>query len=460
MKKLISLLIISSLLISLISCNPISKPAPTVNGVNLKDYTIVYDEDGPDYNKRAAEYIQTQAKERFGKDLEIIDDGEAKRENEIVVGETCRDISKALDAECQGVQFSMMAKDGSIALEGDYFIIAAAAYFFVDSYMPEGGGDFLIDEEAVVRNPIVKKAKNYIMLIGDGMGFYHTKSFEYIENNVEYGDGEDVFYGYMLPYQGLSKTNSLSGTTDSAAGATALACGYKTFNGYVGRNGQLQDVKNLTELAHEIGKSAAIMSTETQTGATPASFVVHVDSRNMSSAIINLMLDATINNGTVIECGFDYYNTRYMGVIEGKVEKVLDQVSNNDKGFFLMYEEAYIDKHCDDNDFEKSFNAMVRFNQVIARFMEFVFYNPETAILITADHETGGLHEDENGTLAFVTTDHTSADVPIFAYGHGMDIFNGAHIENIQIAHTIAALMGDENFGDQSQYQSLTKTNK
>ena len=466
MKKKISLVLITFILISILavfsSCTDKTEymNPPTINGTPLAEFTLVYDEQGLDYNKRAAEYIKDTAKQRYNVNLEIIDDNTEAKSHEIVIGETSREISSSLESDTKGLEFAILASDGSVALEGDYFVIAAAAYYFMETYASADAQASSVPESVSVHQPIVKEAKNYIVLIGDGMGVYQTRMFEYMDNNVEYGDSEDVFYGYMLPYQGLSKTNSLSGTTDSAAGATALACGYKTFNGYVGRNGQLQDVKNLTELAHELGKSAAVMSTETQTGATPASFVVHVDSRSMSSAIINLMLDATINNGTVIECGFDYYNTRYMGVIEGKVEKVLDQVSNNDKGFFLMYEEAYIDKHCDDNDFEKSFNAMVRFNQVIARFMEFVFYNPETAILITADHETGGLHEDENGNLAFVTTDHTSADVPIFAYGHGMDIFNGAHVENIQIAHTIAALMGDENFGDQSQYQSLTKTNK
>jgi alkaline phosphatase len=45
----------------------------------------------------------------------------------------------------------------------------------------------------------------------------------------------------------------------------------------------------------------------------------------------------------------------------------------------------------------------------------------------------------------------------IFAYGYGAEIFNGQNVENIQIAHTIAALMGEESFGDQSTYQSLTK---
>jgi alkaline phosphatase len=104
--------------------------------------------------------------------------------------------------------------------------------------------------------------------------------------------------------------------------------------------------------------------------------------------------------------------------------------------------------------------AIVRFNQAIALFMEFAFYNPDTLVLITADHETGDLYPEEDGTLAYHYEDHTSADVYIFAYGYGAEIFNGVNIENIQIAHTFAAMMGDENFGDQSVYQSITKTNK
>jgi alkaline phosphatase len=100
---------------------------------------------------------------------------------------------------------------------------------------------------------------------------------------------------------------------------------------------------------------------------------------------------------------------------------------------------------------------MVRFNQAIGRFMEFAFYNPDTFILITADHETGDLQYDDNGVLEFNTTEHTSQNVPIFAYGMGAELFDGVEIENIQISHTIAALMGYENHGDQSVYQSLTK---
>ena len=454
MKKIISLLIILSVLISLVSCN-LFKPVPTVNGVKIKDYTIVYDEDSLDYNRRAAEYIKAQAEERFGAKLEIIDDGEAKRENEIVIGETSRDISKELNAEYDGMQFAIMAKGGSIALEADYFIIAAAAYFFVDSYMPEGGGDFLIDEEAVVRNPIVKKAKNYIMLIGDGMGFYHTKSFEYIENNIEYGDGEDFFYGYYLPALGESRTSSLSGTTDSAAGGTALSSGHKTLNGNIGLNKNDEDVKLLTELAYEKGMSAGVMSTESDTGATPASFSAHAVDRGETASII-LSQDKTKKTyGTIIDCGYDYYTPRYMTVIEKHITDTLDKLDDNENGFFLMYEEAHIDKHSHNNDTAKMFQAMVRFNQAIARFMEYAFYNPETFILITADHETGDLYPNSEGVLEYHSEEHTSKNVPVFVWGDGADYFDEVVMENVQIAHTFASFMGEDNFGDQRTFKRL-----
>ena len=433
---------------------------PTINGVALGEYTIVYDEQGLDYNKRAAEYIKNTSKQRYGVDLPIVDDNSSPKAHEIVVGETSRSISAVLDEETTGVEFSILAKDGSIALEGDYFVIAAAAFYFMETHALTDAQTSEISETAAVLQPITKEAKNFILLIGDGMGVYHTKSFEYMTNNVDYSDGENIFYGYMLPYIGESRTNSLSGTTDSAAGGTALSSGHKTFNGYVGLDRAQNPIKNITELANELGMSAGVMSTETQTGATPSSFLAHVVSRDFTNILIDKIYEAREKYGTVVNCDFDYYTVNYMKLIENKITETLANVSANENGFFLMYEEAHIDKHSHDNDIEKMFQAIVRFNQAIARFMEFAFYNPDTMIVITADHETGKLLPNEEGKLAYNYDDHSSANVLIFAYGKGAEIFNGVNIENIQIAHTIAALMGDENFGDQSEFQSLTKATK
>lgn len=464
MKKYISLILIVIILLSslgiLASCGGNYMKAPTINGVSLKKFTIVYDAQGLDYNKRAAEYIQSTAKARYGVNLNIVDDDTSVKANEIVVGETSRPISSSLDADTSGLEFAIFANGGSVALEGDYFIIAAAAYFFMETYASQDAQTSTVPESVSIHEPIVKEAKNHILLIGDGMGVYQTLIFDYYKGNCDYSDGEDFFYGYVFPYIGSSRTKSLSGITDSAAGGTALACGYKTYNKYLGLDENKNPIKSLTELANELGKSAAVMSTETSDGATPSSFSVHVEDRDSSSEIFGKQDEATSKYGTIIDCGYDYYTASRIHVIENHITSTLDKVSQNENGFFLMYEEAYIDKHCHNNDMNKVYQMVIRFNQAIARFMEFAFYNPDTMVIITADHETGMLLPDENGELKFNYDDHSDADVLVFAYGKGTEIFDGVNMENIQIAHTIAAFMGDENFGDQSEYQSLTKGTK
>ena len=461
MKKIVCLLLILSFAISLVSCDVIGLfvKGGKINGIKLDNYSIVYSEEDLDYSKRAAEYIQAQILERTKVEIALVEDSEAPAtEHEIVVGNTERDISKKLDADTTGLEFAILADGGDIALEGDYFIIAAAAYFFIESYVPEAGYDAEIPEKVSIHTPIVEKAKNFIMLIGDGMGINQTRMFEYIDTELEYSDGEDIFYGYLLPYQGQSITESLSGVTDSAAGGTALACGHKTINGFVGRDGNKNDVKSLTELAFEKGMSAAVMSTESKTGATPASFSAHADARSDTSGIIISQAETRKKYGTIIDCSFDYYDERYINnSLEKHIVDNLAKLEANENGFFLMYEEAHIDKHSHNNKLDRTFMALVRFNQAIGRFMEYAFYNPDTFILITADHETGDLFPNSQGVLEYHSTDHTGKNVPIFAYGYGAELFDGVKIQNIQIAHTVAHFMGEDNFGDQSSYTYLGK---
>lgn len=478
MKKLLAIFLAIILLISMISCkkpdvpsgggpagditptpdgsgdngnSDVSASLSTVNGVNLSSYVIVYDADGPDYNKRAAEYIAKKVKERTGVDLTVTTDASAAQENEIVVGETSRDISEKLEADTEPLEFAILADGGDVALEADYFVIAAAAYFFIETYVPKNDYNAEVPTEISVHAPIVREAKNFIMLIGDGMGENHTLLFDHLEDTTDYSDGESMFYGYMLPAKGYSKTNSLTGVTDSAAGGTALSCGYKTENGYLGRLPDGTDLTSLTELAASLGMGTAVLSTESQTGATPASFSSHANNRSDSDDIRGDQLALTQEFGTQIVCGFDYYTDRYMNnSIEKRVTDTLDAIDDYDAGLFLMYEEAHIDKHSHNNDIEKTFMAVIRFNQVIARYMEFAFYHPDTFVLITADHETGGLYADADGeAFTYHSEDHTGVDVPIFAYGMGSELFDGKTMENTEIPKIIASLMGVSDFGDQ-----------
>ena len=462
MKRLLSVLIILSLILSISGCKKKEEtPTPTpetpaevmhtpmnYNGVSITEYRIVCDLEGLDYNLRAAEYIQSAIKTVTGHTTVIVDDSAPKSAHEIVVGETSREISAELNETMEGVQFSMLTKDGTVALEGNYFVIAAAAYYFVDTYVK--AGDVEIADATLVREPIVKEAKSYILLIGDGMGVHQTQLFDYLTDTSDYSDGESLFYGYMLPYRGFSRTSSFSGTTDSAASGTAMATGYKTVNERIGMDRNGNTLKSITELAAELGKATAVMSTEVSTGATPSAFSAHVLDRDDSEGIRKSQAALTQQYGTVIECGFDYYSARYMKTsIEKRITETLAKMDADSDGFFLMYEEAYIDKHCDDNDFEKAFLALLRFNQAIGRFMEYAFYNPDTAVIITADHETGGLTL-VDGELVFTTLEHTAANVPVFAWGQGTEYFGGATVENIQISHFLSSAMGVDTFGDRT----------
>lgn len=412
----------------------------TLNGTALSDYTIVYDPAAPRYCQRAAEYIQQEIFSRTGVELSVAEAGDTVYSHEIVVGETNREISGKLDADTENVEFAILADGSHIALEGDYFIIAAAAYYFVETYIPGERFDTAVPAEVTVCQPITEKPNNFMFLIGDGMGFHHTRLFEVMDmaEDAPYTDGEDIFYGYYLPYQGKLRTDSLSGVTDSAAGATALACGYKTVNKHIGKNENMEDLVSLTEIAVSQGKATAIMTTDLMTGATPAGFSAHAENRNDTSKILACQRKL-MEQGTLFTCDLDS-----AGDYLSRITKTLNRLGEEENGFFLMYEEAYIDKYAAKGNLEDTFHTVGRFNQAIGLFMEYAFYHPDTLLLITADHETGGLLLD--GTPAFTTEEHTSADVPIFAYGQGAEVFQNYYQENTEVPKVIAGMWGIEDF--------------
>ena len=423
-----------------------------LNGVSLSAYTIVLSENALDYADRAADYIRNEIRTRTGAEVDIITDDKPAAAHEIVVGETNRAISKSLNVKTEGLQFAMMAKGGHVAMEGDYFIIAAAAYYFVTNYVKGENSNTSVPTTAKALNPIQEKANNYIFLIGDGMGINHTKLPEVYDHNRfedetvdanNFTDGENFFYGYLFPHQGYAHTDEIGGNvTDSAASATALATGYKTTNGRIGRDKDKNDLKSITEIAGDLGMATAVMSTEGRKGATPAGFSAHADMRDMYDDIVASQEVTKEKYGTIIDCDYDHYTGLAIRFyLEKAITKNLTELSKNEKGFFMMYEEAYIDKHSHNQEKEKATWAVFRFNQAIGLFMEFAFYNPDTMVLITADHETGGL-SDMGGIFKYSHGDHTGKAVPVFAYGMGTEIFHEQEIENVQIPKTIAKMWG------------------
>ena len=428
----------------------------TLNGVDLSEYVIVYSADEPDYNLRAAKHIRTAIKQRTGRVLTIVEDDTAETDCEILVGDTNRSLSQSVTAPANNeMKFTIQSSGTKIALEADYFIIAGAAYYFTETYIDDA--DFGVTVSSETREPITEKANNYIMLIGDGMGVNQTKMFEAYDvptsGEYAYSDGEDIFYGYYLPYQGLVQTSNASGTvTDSAAAGTALATGYKTINTRVGKDRYGNTVQNLSELALSLGMGAAVMTTEEIVGATPASFSSHVNDRSQSSAILTDQAKLRDQGVIIVDDGYyPYFTAEEWAAAEPTFINALNQVAKNDS-FFLMYEEAYIDTNGHYGNAPWCFRTMYRFNQAIGFFMEFAMYNPDTLVLITADHETGNMQSN----FTFTSSDHSSQNVPVFAYGEGAEVFaTDTSYHNTSIARTFAYMMsGKTNFGD-SQWPIL-----
>ena len=225
----------------------------------------------------------------------------------------------------------------------------------------------------------------------------------------------------------------------------------------MGQDKNHRTIQSITELAGSRGMATAVMSTEASTGATPASFSAHANDRYYSDEILADQQTLKTTYGTIIECNYDLYTKTGINQIERKITSTLNALSSDEDGFFLMYEEAHIDKHCHNNDINNTFKALIRFNQAIARFMEYAFYNPDTFVLITADHETGSLLPNGSGSYSYGSGNHSSHYVPVFAYGDGGELFDGIIIENVQIPQTIASFMGVTDFGDQSKYKYLKK---
>ena len=324
--------------------------------------------------------------------------------------------------------------------------------------------------------------KNVIYLIGDGMGFNHLEKTK-AERNVELT--MDTF-----EHKGSSITRSLTDfVTDSAAGGTALATGVRTYNGAIGvylldGDSKYSQPKNLTELCAEKGMMTGVITTDETSGATPASFSAHSSDRDNTEDITNDQLASDIDliwghsNGVATKSaaeakGFTYVTTyaEMMALEEGSrsfaqftnslwtleqsdantpnleqmAVKAVDLLDDSDKGFFLMIEGAHIDKHSHSNEDENMTEALVEFDNTIEAMLDYAKADGETLVVITADHETGGITL-KDGEYKFTKTGHSDANVPVLVYGSDKIISGGKEMNNYEIPIRIAYTLGfDEN---------------
>lgn len=320
--------------------------------------------------------------------------------------------------------------------------------------------------------------KNVIYLIGDGMGFNHLEKTK-AERNVSLA--MDSF-----SIKGSSMTRSFTkNVTDSAAGGTALAAGVRTANSVVGaycvdKQSKYFYPKSITELCDESGMLTGVITTDETSGATPASFSAHSANRNNTEDITNDQLTSDIDiiwgksnsvakKADAEKNGFAFVTTyqEMMSLEEGSrsfaqftdnlwgteqankntptlsqmAVKAVDLLDDTDEGFFLMIEGGHIDKHSHSNDSEKMTESLQEFDKTVEAMLRYAKADGETLVVVTADHETGGLTL-KNGAYAYTTGDHTAADVPVLVYGTDKLIRNGEKLNNYEIPIRIAYVLG------------------
>lgn len=315
------------------------------------------------------------------------------------------------------------------------------------------------------------KPLNIILFIGDGMGPAEISAGIVVSDNTLVLE--------QFPYSGFCKTSSSDNyVTDSAASGTAIASGTKTRNGMIGMGPDSTIVKSIMEYAHENGLSTGLVSTSAITHATPASFVSHNISRNNYEAIARDFLSGTID--VIIGGGADHFNKRSdstdltsalqesgydvvytiedlnisgsdrvaallapvhleqadkgrQGNLEKMTKKAIDVLNRNKKGFVLMVEGSQIDFAGHANDIDWLTSEVIDMDNAVRCAYEFAEETGNTLIIVTADHETGGLTlpggniAEKKVMASFGSKNHTAVMVPVFSYGPGAERFSGIH---------------------------------
>ena len=429
--------------------------ALSINGVDIKNYKIVYPKDSDRITYFTAVALADYVNSNLGYKLEVVDDSKEESEYEFLVGVTNRTVStEAAKISLGDDKYILWQTGNKIVMQGASYYVGAAAGEFVNKYANASGNNVTLDvtglpTTAKAATFTFPKATSAILMIGDGMGQSH------IDMTIK-TQKIDEFVAARLPVVTTCKTysqsviNGVATYTDSAASATALATGYKTLNGYLGMipvdELTNQSVQNVRELAHSKGYNTAVVTTDVITGATPSGFLCHLDNRN-DSAVLQEQIDALVAENAV-----DYVwgatSSSLRRQLVPKTREALGQISANNENFFIMIEEAYIDKNSHNNDHESTMNCVERYNECIAYCIAFTMLHPTTALIITADHECGGITADGDNYI-YTSNNHTNTNVPLFALGGGVKewVDSTYALENIDVAKHIASIFGATEFG-------------
>lgn len=345
----------------------------------------------------------------------------------------------------------------------------------------------------IVKEEMPSKAKNVILLIGDGTGLSQISSAFYFKKT-------SPNYARFKHIGLINTSSSREDITDSAAGATAFASGTKTYNGAVGVADDSTEVKNLVEIVSLQHIKTGVISTSSIQHATPASFYAHAINRGLYEDIAKDMVVSDIDffagGGTkffnkrkdgknLLEelkakgfgidttalgdlAGIKQYSKMAYILAKNHMEPVAKgrgdflpkatelgiQFLNKDadnSNFFMMIEGSQIDWGGHAIDAEYLISELIDFDDAIGKSLDFAEKDGNTLVIVTGDHETGGFtlsstpkktedgksYRDYNEIMGtFSTNGHSATLIPVFAYGPGAEAFSGVY-ENTEIFHKI-----------------------
>jgi alkaline phosphatase len=313
--------------------------------------------------------------------------------------------------------------------------------------------------------------KNIILMIGDGMGFEEVRAASI------YSAGKVGALSFeSFPSKGEARTYSAdSSVTDSAAAGTAIATGKKVNNGVISIAipGYGDDLKTLLEYFKEKGKSTGLVTTSYLTDATPAAFGAHAENRNDLGVIEEWYVDRTqpdvllgggkgmdksaaVSAGyTVIDdvAGLESLDTGKTGKVAGifgsgtlpyesdgmgimphlsdLAATAINILSRDPDGFFVMIEGGLIDKGAHDHNLKRNIGETLEFSKTVEAACSWAKKHPGTLVIVTADHETGGLKVTKNNgkgkypEVTWSASGHTGVNVPVYAYGEKAELFKG-----------------------------------
>ena len=340
-----------------------------------------------------------------------------------------------------------------------------------------------------------KRPKNVILMIGDGMGISQLSAAYYFRDKED-AEREPAFSRFR--YIGLCGTSSgAEAVTQSAAAATALATGYKTYNLAIGVDLDTVVRENIVELLSDRGYKTGVIATSHVVDATPAGFYAHQPERYMFPEIAWDLLKSDIDffagGGSryfMDSTGFYPFEDYGINVNMRRLKKIknaepgqrygfllgaermprmldgrkdflprassiaIDFLSAGEAGYFLMVEGAQIDWAGHGNQTDYMIAEVNDFERTINQVLDYAEQDGETLVIVTADHETGGFtlgaagnnYDGADYTViepTFATSNHSAALVPVFAFGPGAENFMGVY-ENTEIFHKLVSLILSE----------------